>query len=74
MIAANLVISPIYFLGYFFRCITFDEAIALTKNPFTVKSILGTRFIETHLPQFSVYDIDDDDDHNEASSGQTNKD
>ena len=62
LIAANLVMSPIYFLGYFFRCMTFDEAVALTKNPFAVKSIFWTRYADTVLPQFSLYDIDEDGD------------
>jgi len=57
----NLIFSPIYFLGYFLRCISFDEAMALTKNPaafagyyYLPKSLLGTLFVDTTTPQFTL--------------------
>ena len=39
LIVANWIFCPVYFLGHYFGCITFDEALALTKNPWVVKSL-----------------------------------
>ena len=58
--AINLMLSSVYFLGYYFGRISFDEALLLTKNPFALgspsiaSSLTLTYYVNTTLPQFSL--------------------
>jgi len=49
---ASLIFSPVYFLGYYFGCITFQEATALIKDPWECKFLCWTYCVETTTPQY----------------------
>jgi hypothetical protein len=52
MILANYVFSPVYFLGYYYNCITKKETVALIKDPWDIKFLCWTLCEETTIPQF----------------------